>query len=175
MKYSHFAMILGVLLVGLVSCQNPATSQSAAARNVNPDGTWSLYRASIPGDHLYTTNFDEYRNLSGWSKEGVACNVWSDAGNGRVLLWRMNSGGGNQRHLYTANYNEVQNLIANGWHVENMPVNAYVYTSNVAGTIPLYRVSGASTDHVYTISFAEKTTAISNGYSDEGIACYVNP
>ena len=79
-------------------------------------------------------------------------------------------------HFYTTNAAERDNAAANLGYSEEGTA-AYVFSTAVCGSVPLYRMYNPSIiDHFYTTSAPERDNAINNlGYHDEGIAAYVNP
>lgn len=77
-------------------------------------------------------------------------------------------------HFYTADEQEKQSAIANGW--SEWAVHAYVSPVQLDGTIPLYRLYYAPNyDHFYTADPYAKNSAINQGWTYEGITGYVLP
>ena len=53
---------------------------------------------------------------------------------------------------------------------------AYVYTAQVCGSIPLYRTYDVQgTDHFYTPSEQEYEEVVAGGFANEGITGYIMP
>ncbi|KAG1806174.1 uncharacterized protein BJ212DRAFT_784925 [Suillus subaureus] len=133
-------------------------------------------------DHFYTTNASETNNavfFLGYSGEGVAAYVFPwylppDRRPSTVPLYRMY----NPKvidHFYTTSYSEVQSAKSLGYDYEE--ISAYVYNTNICGSVALYRLySSSGTDHFYTTSASEASNAVAKlGYTEEGIVCYVLP
>lgn len=91
--------------------------------------TANLHRLYSPGagDHFYTTSWSEAQNAFnnlGYKYEGVAAQVWTGGGQGRVALHRLYSPGTGD-HFYTTSWNEAQNAFNNlGYKYEG--IAAYV-------------------------------------------------
>jgi hypothetical protein len=84
------------------------------------------------------------------------------------------------KHFYTASYDEKQNIQFTHpeWGYVYEGIGFYTHTTQVAGSVPMYRLYNHKTDnHLYTISEDEKQNIIVNhpewGYTLEGIAFYV--
>jgi hypothetical protein len=77
-------------------------------------------------------------------------------------------------HFYTTARTERDGAIALYGYIDE-GIACYVYSSQAAGTTPLYRLLNPNNgDHFYTTSAVERDGAVANlGYTDEGIACYV--
>ncbi|KAF4596999.1 hypothetical protein EYR40_007449 [Pleurotus pulmonarius] len=77
-------------------------------------------------------------------------------------------------HFYTANATQMASAVAVNGYVEG-PHMGRVYTTQEAGTVPLYRLYNASAkDHFYTTSAAQRDNAIAaHGYASQGIAAYI--
>jgi hypothetical protein len=93
---------------------------------------------------------------------------------GKVPLYRLTSVTGHDR-LYTTSTPERDRVLQQGFRDEG--IVGYVATSQIPGTLPLYRLSkqnGANTEHFYTNNDSERDRAISQlGFHLEGIAGYV--
>lgn len=88
--------------------------------------------------------------------------------NDRFALYRYFRSG---NHFYTTNFNELGNG-ANGHTFEG--IQAYVYTSNASGRIPLYRYYNSSVNnHFYTTDFSHLGIG-AGGYVLEGVIAYVH-
>src|SRR5436305_240 len=96
------------------------------------------------------------------------------AANGRAPLYRLSSPAGHDR-LYTTSTAERDQALQHGFKDEG--IAGYIATSQVPGTLPLYRLvkqNGASSEHFYTDNDSERDRAISQlGFRLEGIAGYV--
>ncbi|KDQ25046.1 hypothetical protein PLEOSDRAFT_1086013 [Pleurotus ostreatus PC15] len=77
-------------------------------------------------------------------------------------------------HYYTTNPTEMASAVADHGYVEG-PHMGRVYTTQQAGTVPLYRLYNPSVkDHFYTTSATQRDDAVSgHGYTSQGIAAYV--
>ncbi|ETW75573.1 hypothetical protein HETIRDRAFT_456139 [Heterobasidion irregulare TC 32-1] len=109
-------------------------------------------------DHFYTTNGAEMVNAV--SKLGYA--------------YEGEPGYQGRDHFYTTSASERDNAVNHLGYTDE-GIAAYVYATNIRGTIPLYRTySPGATDHFYTTSASEHDNAVAHlGYNDEGIAAYV--
>jgi hypothetical protein len=90
-------------------------------------------------------------------------------------LYRAYSGEGSD-HFYTTNVDEMFRAVDGAYTYEG--VAGRCFSTQEAGTVPLYRVwgSGRLSDHFYTTSWQERDIAVAHGvYTDEGVACYVYP
>lgn len=89
------------------------------------ESTVPLYRVWGKLDHFYTTNSAEKsRSLASYTDEGIACYLYSGPSNGTVPLYRLwNSG--QHDHLYTADAEERNKAIRNGWVDEG--IAGYLY------------------------------------------------
>jgi peptidoglycan hydrolase-like amidase len=127
------------------------------------DGTLPVYRFSnvSNGDHFYTISQEEKNKIS------------------LAPVYRFaNTINGN--HFYTISITEKNSLINNPqWGYKTEGVAFYEYTSQVNGTLPVYRFSNTKNgDHFYTISESERKSISDNpqwNYIFEGIAFYANP
>ena len=86
-----------------------------------------------------------------------------------VPLYRYRSNWGRGDRFYTTNFGELGYGGSGGWVYEG--VQCHVYSSQVSGTIPLYRYSSPSLGlHFYT---TQNVNLNGIGYHLEGIQCYV--
>lgn len=86
-----------------------------------------------------------------------------------VPLYRYRSNLGRGDRFYTTNFGELGNGGSGGWVYEG--VQCQVYSSQVSGTIPLYRYCSSSLGlHFYTTQNVDLSGI---GYHSEGIQCYV--
>ena len=89
-----------------------------------------------------------------------------------VSLYRYDNPNGHGDHYYTTNINELgtTNCPA-GYIFAGIP--CYVYSSQIAGTVPLYRYFNQSIGiHYYSTSLTDLSSI---GYDHGAIACYVYP
>jgi hypothetical protein len=118
-------------------------------------------------DHLYTTTFEvEGYN---WTDEGIEGYLYTYPEPGTVRLYRYYHGSGVKDHFYTTDFNDLGNGNS-AWTYESAFIY-YVYNTQVAGTVPLYRYFGHS-QHFYTTNYAELGTGKS-GWTLERIECYI--
>jgi uncharacterized protein DUF5648 len=98
----------------------------------------------------------------------------SSANPSKVPLFRLVSRTGDN-HFYTTSAAERDRASKQGYRDEG--VAGYVATSQVPGTVPLYRLvrqEGPRVIHLYTTSQSERDNAVrSQGFKAEGIAGYV--
>lgn len=82
-------------------------------------------------------------------------------------------------HFYTASVSEANTVLGNGYAFER--VEGYIFTTQVSGSVPLYRlnkcfviISGkCDLEHRYTISTDSKNIMVNSGWGYDGIAGYV--
>jgi hypothetical protein len=130
------------------------------------------------GDHFYTTSAEE-RDFAiveyGFTNEGTACHVYGSQALGTAPLYRTfasNTFSGD--HFYTMSAAERDYAVTDHGHLDE-GIACYVYGSQVANTVPLYRLFNShNDDHFYTTSAPERDNAITEyQFLYEGIACYV--
>ncbi|HET9838482.1 MAG TPA: fibronectin type III domain-containing protein [Candidatus Angelobacter sp.] len=83
----------------------------------------------------------------------------------KVPLYRAQNG---PNHIYSTN---VSDQSSNGSKPEG--VAGYVATSQVDGTVPLYRLTNAKGDNVLTTDPGERSMMAGHGYQDNGVVGYV--
>lgn len=132
-------------------------------------------------DHFFTTStaeLDDACTNLGYSREGVACKLWTTQGPGMVPLYRFWNG---TDHCYTQSpYEHKQDNLENGgekpkWKFEE--ITGYILATRAEGTVPFYRMfCSGSGDHHYTVSEQERNLYISGGqWADEGFVGFVVP
>ncbi len=77
------------------------------------------------------------------------------------------------QHFYTASKGEDAEMIRDySWIDEG--ITGYIYTSQVPGTVPLYRIWNSTAGyHLYTNSSEEKDAFVTGGLTNEGITGYI--
>lgn len=84
----------------------------------------------------------------------------------KAPLYRAQNG---PNHIYSTN---ASDQTASGSHAEG--VTGYLATSQVEGTVPLYRLTNAAGDNLLTTDANERATMISqHGYQDKGVVGYI--
>jgi carbonic anhydrase len=130
----------------------------------------------ITGDHFYTTNPDEVKNIPSYQNEGIGFNtpinvpnqLYSDV----LPVYRFyNSSTGD--HFYTASEQEKDAVITNlnDYQYEGIGYYAYGADANIGADV--YRFWNSFTgNHFYTASVSERDSVISNlpEYIYEGVA-----
>jgi hypothetical protein len=96
---------------------------------------------------------------------------------GSTKLFRLYKGAPAYDHIFTTSVTEFNSLVAQGYEFDR--VDGYVFTSQITGTVALYRLSSGvgipnhDIEHRYTISTIARQTLLNNGWTDEGITGYV--
>lgn len=137
-----------------------------------PEGTmYRLYNGNS-GEHFYTGNVGEARNLYtvGWQYEEYAWTAPTQSNTPVYRLYNSNVG----YHHYTINAGERDSLVSIGWTDEGL-----AWYSDDNDTTPLYRLYNPNATgqyeaggHHYTVSIVERDQLISAGWIDEGIGWY---
>ncbi len=91
-----------------------------------------FYKAAPQYEHFYTAKTDEANLVmaNGWQYEGIEGYIYTTQVPGSVPMYRaayFNSSNGDLVHKYTLNYQELQQLLQQGWG--NVGVQGYVYTT----------------------------------------------
>jgi hypothetical protein len=130
--------------------------------------TEPIYRYFYLNGHYYTS-----ANPPICCYEGISYHVFT-AQIEDTEPWYMLYDPGITKYFYTANYNEMYNLVNvyGGW--QYLGILGYVAHNQIGGTVPLYRSVNSAGDHLFTTSWAETVQAVQvYGYTYEGIADYV--
>ncbi|KAJ3562052.1 hypothetical protein NP233_g9815 [Leucocoprinus birnbaumii] len=167
----------------------PPTSTPAPTCPLNAGAMYlrRMWRGDI-SSHFYSTYGPEvaYYGTQAYVEETPQGRLYPVQQVGTVPLWRCIESGGTPQvnYFYTANAAEFQARVAGGCQAMGDPAAAgvaqeigYLYTSQVCGSVPLYRLYSASRfDNFYTINSTERQNNINNGlYADQGIVGYVLP
>ncbi len=136
--------------------------------------------------HFWTADANEYNvhraNSAAYRDDGISCYVFAKAGvPGTIPLYRvvLNGTAGTAVHFWTADANEFNSLIANGWSAEGALGNPVGVSAYVLPKIPeeppvkRYRFNVPSTNaHFFTTDENEyqKLKNLPSTYVDEGVA-----
>lgn len=121
--------------------------------------------------HLFSASLEELESSPALTVEMMNAFFLQNpaAGDGSVPFYRCYLGSGWHLHTTSPTCEDAPGAINEG-------AAGHVATSQVEGTVPLYRLfRGAKLDHFYTTSAGERDYAVALGYADEGIAGYVYP
>ncbi len=139
---------------------------------------YSAYSSQV-NDNFYTVDLQQHQeamNVHGYSNTGVAAYLEAKQQPNTKPFKRFYKGPPQREHFYTADPAEEALVINAGWVFER--VEGYIYTTQVPGSVPLYRVNrytGQTGDlvHKYTRSFAEVIILVQGGWGYDGISGYV--
>lgn len=155
------------------------TELQAAQAKLVQKASAKVYRMYNPynhGDHLYTTDKDEYEKLMklGWKGEGVKFNVTSEntstkAGFGQAVYRVYNPFNG--EHLLTTDASEVDDLVAAGWQADNDGAPAFYAPQggNVQVT-RLFNPYETVGTHLYTTNQDEIDSNVALGWVKDAVA-----
>jgi len=137
-----------------------------------------IYRAfsSEYDDYFYTKDILEITDKDEYTDEGIKFYLYDGYGiSGTRPFYRLYSKS-QKDHFYTVGVDEnntLNSISAQGYEYED--VLGYMFSSQVLGTVPLYRLYNRDLkNHIYTTSSLEsKNLNLSNGYSYENIEGYV--
>jgi hypothetical protein len=94
----------------------------------------------------------------------------SSRARGTTPVYRLVSAQGDA--LLTTDPNERNSAIDQGY--QDQGITGYIATSQLRGTVPLFRFYNAGTgQHIYTTSWREREQALRSGMNDEGVTGYV--
>lgn len=140
---------------------------------------FNRYYSFTENDHFYSVENNEYDSAS-YAFEGIACDIFKGQKEGTIPIYRYVEGTSGQGidHLYTTNWNELQNG-AIGYRYEG--IVGYIYPPNYSqdsSLVPLYRCcrklikyGRVAMDHFYTLdrNEFERKGKIMNGMQFEGV------
>jgi len=98
---------------------------------------------------------------------------------GTAPLYRLYKGAPAYDHVFTTSSTEWHSLVAQGYEFDR--VDGYVFTTQISGTVALYRLSTGvgipnhDIEHRFTISSSARQSLLNNGWTDEGTIGYVFP
>ncbi len=152
-----------LLLLALTVVLAPTVASAATAK-----GLVAVYRLYNPntGDHLYTTDANEYETLGkiGWTQEDVAWVSPDESSTPVYRLYNPNTGD----HLYTTDANEYKVLGMIGWTQEEI-----AWWGSVQKDVTVYRLYNSNSgDHLYTKDSNEYSVLGKIGWTQENIAWY---
>ncbi|KAF7351969.1 hypothetical protein MVEN_01159000 [Mycena venus] len=181
----------------LVAATAVTVGAVSVARDTCGTSVVPLYRMynGAAFDHFYTTSASEVITAvenDGYVLEGVSAAVFPTQQGTTLPLYRLYSAGAHD-HFYTSvanrdsapavaftdEMNHRTNPVERDFFTTNNGYKwegtaALVYTTQICGSVPLYRLYAAShVDHFYTTSATERASALALGFIDEGIVAYV--
>jgi hypothetical protein len=152
--------------------QGGGTSHSLQLSGLQPGKTYEWQILTRDGDLRTAGQFQTPTsgtapdvNASASTPAGAPPTAGAGATVAKTPLYRGVSGG---NHIYSTNAGDVS---ANGAGSEG--VAGYVASSQIEGTVPLYRLSNSKGDNVLTTDANLKSTLQGQGYQDNGVVGYV--
>jgi hypothetical protein len=137
---------------------------------------WNMYFVTAIADEIAKLDAGVF---AGWARTGFSFNVYSteNAPGSASTVWRLFSAlfDPKSSHLYTANVNEYNDLLANpNWQLEgpvfNVPLPAA--DGSCASGAPIYRLynngMGNAPNHRFTIDASERARLMAEGWIPEG-------
>lgn len=153
------------------SAPEPSKPDTKPAEKPSPTvDTVTVYRLYNPytGEHLFTTNADEYSNLAtlGWKQEGSA---WDAPKSGDTPVYRLYNRYADT-HLFTTNKAEYEYLASIGWSAEGIAF--YDAGDNGTALYRLYNPYSPEGLHLFTTHKAEYDHLATIGWQQEGVALH---
>ncbi len=141
---------------------------------------YSAYSATL-NDNFYTIDASQLAtaiNVHGYADTGIVGYVEKTLQPNTAAFRRFYKGPPQTDHFYTTSLTEEATVLAYGWIFERF--EGYLYTTQVPGSIPLYRVNRftpATGDqvHKYTTSSTEVTNLVAAGWKLDTVAGYLYP
>ncbi|MDR0690702.1 MAG: C39 family peptidase [Streptococcaceae bacterium] len=125
-------------------------------------------RNAMTGWHSTAFLWDNRISSKGVSFFGIAGSTLPQASVRFLPVFRVYDPNGD-RHLFTTNSNERDDLIRRGWRDEGIAFQVLTWG------VPIYRVYDASSgEHLYTANLYERDDLVAKGWHDESIAFYVS-
>jgi acyl-CoA thioesterase I len=106
-----------------------------------------FYKGAPQYEHFYTAKTDEANFVlaNGWVYEGVEGYIYTIQVPGSTPMYRLayfNSSNSDLVHKYTLNYQEVQQLVAQGWGYDG--IQGYVYGANTYTRVDSCGINGGA-------------------------------
>ncbi len=141
---------------------------------------YSAYSATL-NDNFYTIDPSQLStaiNVHGYADTGIVGYVEKTLQPNTAAFRRFYKGPPQTDHFYTTSSAEEATVLGYGWIFERF--EGYLYTTQVPGSIPLYRVNRftpATGDqvHKYTTSYTEVTNLVAAGWKLDTTAGYLYP
>ena len=173
MKKKKLPIIMMVMFIGLCLLGAMGFGSKASAADLDRHEIYRVYNPNS-GEHLFTSSNHERALLInvGWKDEGIGFYGQGGIGNWKQAkathvyrVYNPNAGD----HHYTANANEVQNLVRVGWHDDN--IGLIMPPENLGQPVyRLYNPNAKAGAHHFTLFKYERDHLIKVGWKDEGIA-----
>ncbi|KAF8805018.1 hypothetical protein BYT27DRAFT_7258607 [Phlegmacium glaucopus] len=157
--------------------QNPFKNLATACGD--PSASVTYFEAFSVPNKLHSLNtLPAYVDASAlgsvWQFVEASCNAWTSSGQASTVPLYI---------LFNPTTIDVMYLIStNGTPptfpgFDNKGIIAYVYPTQICGSVPLYAASLAIGDHWYTTNLADRDALVSlgSGWTNAGIAAYVLP
>lgn len=150
----------------------PLIPFTATVYVTNQKPVYRLYH-SQSGEHLFTTDKNEYKVLSenGWNAESSR---WLSENNASLSVHRLYNPNAGDHH-YTHDLKEIENLKLAGWKDEGSVFYSFNQSEQ---TIPVYRLYNPNANtgsHHFTENKKEANELEKAGWKFEGIAYYAKP
>lgn len=134
-----------------------------------------VYRLYHPnsGEHLFTTDKNEYKVLSenGWNAESSRWLSGNDTSISVHRLYNPNAGD----HHYTYDHKEIEFLKSAGWIDEGSVFNSFDQAEQNVPIYRLYNPNAQTGAHHFTESKKEADELEKAGWKFEGVAYYAKP
>lgn len=163
------SLLGSALVIALVAFTAAVLMPEKSYAAVDITTVYRLYN-SRSGEHLFTTDTNEYKTLPtygiGWKQEGVA---WASPAKSSTPVYRLyNTVSGD--HHYTCDLNEYNTLPRYNWRQEGV-----AWYSDQNKSVPVYRLFSPGAfvgTHLFTCDRNEYNTLPNYGWKQENIAWY---
>ncbi|KAF7368527.1 hypothetical protein MVEN_00176000 [Mycena venus] len=182
LAFTTSALLLAMCAVPYASAESRSIEVKARDNSTCADPSTSVpfYFLELTSDNdFYTTSITDVttRITQGYTLQGVVARVFLTEEVSTVPLYHvtriLNTPLGAD-DLYTVSTADLDQVIASGFYTF-VGIAAYVYPSQICGSLPFYRLWEASTiRHWYTTSLEDRDVLLATGqWTDEGIEGYV--